>query len=219
MNKQTKITSKMRQILIDWIFQFQVRYSLKEETSFLTVNLIDRFLSQTLVDKQQFKLLVASALFVSTKYTELFPLRDLKQRTGFTKEQILDMESLLLNTLNFNITSITVIPFLEIYLNKVKEDEEITKLSYFFAEISMLEIRLLQYLPSQIAFSSILIAMNLLEEKEETEKLLKNEKYCIDDLSNCIALIKLTYMDSKENNFETIHKKYSLDSVNFEFNS
>jgi hypothetical protein len=88
MSKQTKINTKMRQILIDWIFQFQIRYQLNEETTFLTVNIIDRMLSNSFVDKQQFKLIVASSLFIATKYTELCPLRDLKNKTGFSKEQI-----------------------------------------------------------------------------------------------------------------------------------
>ena len=45
-NTQKTINQKMRAILIDWIVDVHKKYKLKPETLYLTVNIIDRFLSK-----------------------------------------------------------------------------------------------------------------------------------------------------------------------------
>lgn len=44
MSKQSEINVKMRSILIDWLIQVQSRFNLLQETLYLTVYIIDRFL-------------------------------------------------------------------------------------------------------------------------------------------------------------------------------
>lgn len=44
MPKQTEINERMRSILIDWLIQVHGRFGLLQETLYLTVCLIDRFL-------------------------------------------------------------------------------------------------------------------------------------------------------------------------------
>ena len=48
MPKQTEIRKKMRTILIDWLIQVQCRFTLLQETLYLTVYIIDRFLDVSL---------------------------------------------------------------------------------------------------------------------------------------------------------------------------
>lgn len=47
MSMQVDINEKMRGILVDWIIEVHLRFKLKAETLFLTVNLIDRYLEKT----------------------------------------------------------------------------------------------------------------------------------------------------------------------------
>lgn len=49
MPKQTEIRKKMRSILIDWLIQVQCRFTLLQETLYLTVYIIDRFLDVSLL--------------------------------------------------------------------------------------------------------------------------------------------------------------------------
>ncbi len=44
MNKQSDINERMRAILIDWLIQVHTRFGLLQETLYLTVCIIDRFL-------------------------------------------------------------------------------------------------------------------------------------------------------------------------------
>jgi G2/mitotic-specific cyclin-B, other len=45
MSLQEDINEKMRAILIDWIIEVHLKFKLLPETLFITVNLIDRYLS------------------------------------------------------------------------------------------------------------------------------------------------------------------------------
>ncbi|EOX90684.1 Transducin family protein / WD-40 repeat family protein isoform 3 [Theobroma cacao] len=51
MAQQSDINEKMRAILIDWLIEVHDKFDLMGETLFLTVNLIDRFLSQQTVER------------------------------------------------------------------------------------------------------------------------------------------------------------------------
>jgi len=42
---QNEINEKMRAILIDWLVDVHLKFKLLEETLYITVNLIDRYLS------------------------------------------------------------------------------------------------------------------------------------------------------------------------------
>ncbi len=46
MKKQKDINEKMRAILIDWLIDVHLKFRLVNETMFLTVNLIDRYLEK-----------------------------------------------------------------------------------------------------------------------------------------------------------------------------
>ncbi len=45
MKKQTDINESMRAILVDWLIDVHLKFKLLSETLFITVNLIDRYLS------------------------------------------------------------------------------------------------------------------------------------------------------------------------------
>jgi hypothetical protein len=43
--RETGINEKMRSILIDWLVEVHMRFKLLQETLFMTVDILDRFLS------------------------------------------------------------------------------------------------------------------------------------------------------------------------------
>ena len=48
MANQASITAKMRAILVDWLIQVHSRFTLLQETLYLTVSVIDRYLAVSL---------------------------------------------------------------------------------------------------------------------------------------------------------------------------
>jgi hypothetical protein len=58
---------KARKILIDWIVEVQLQFSLLQETLFLSVNIMDRFLQSRLVPRRQLQLVGVTAMLIAVK--------------------------------------------------------------------------------------------------------------------------------------------------------
>lgn len=65
MKKQTDITTGMRCILIDWLVEVAEEYKLHNETLYLAVSFIDRFLSHMSVLRGKLQLVGTAAMFVA----------------------------------------------------------------------------------------------------------------------------------------------------------
>ena len=80
----------------------------KPETLYLTVNLIDRFLEAKQVTRKHLQLVGVTAMLVASKYEEIWApeVRDFVYISdrAYTRDQILNMEKIMLNCLRFNLT-------------------------------------------------------------------------------------------------------------------
>jgi G2/mitotic-specific cyclin-B, other len=52
-NMQEEINEKIRSVLVDWIISVHLKFKLWPETLYLTINLIDRYLSIYQVSKSE----------------------------------------------------------------------------------------------------------------------------------------------------------------------
>lgn len=52
MKRQIEVTENVRAILVDWILNIHMKFKLLSETLFITVNLIDRFLSVKSISRE-----------------------------------------------------------------------------------------------------------------------------------------------------------------------
>lgn len=79
MEDQPYINERMRSILVDWLVEVHLKFKLVPETLYLTINLIDRYLSKTEVSRPKLQLVGVTALLIASKYEEIYPpeLRDL----------------------------------------------------------------------------------------------------------------------------------------------
>ncbi|CAH9076843.1 unnamed protein product [Cuscuta europaea] len=68
---QRDITEGMRGILIDWLVEVSEEYKLVPDTLYLTVNLIDRFLSENYIEKRKLQLLGVTCMLIASKYEEI----------------------------------------------------------------------------------------------------------------------------------------------------
>ena len=79
----------------------QRNFSLRDETVFLTVNLMDRYLSMTLIDGvREMTQVATAAVLIATKYEEIYPpsgqdllsAMNLSKSEAFTHEDLLKVE-------------------------------------------------------------------------------------------------------------------------------
>jgi hypothetical protein len=109
----------MRRLLILWLIEVHAQYNLKEETLFLTVNLLDRMASKVHIPRQQYQLVGLAALWIAAKYEEnhgrvptLKNLSYISCKT-FQNRDILAMERMILNHLHFDLGSPSCESFLK----------------------------------------------------------------------------------------------------------
>lgn len=165
MQNQTEICEKMRLILIDWLRDVTVKFKLRLDTFFLTVNLIDRYLGIRIIKRDKFQLLGLSALFIACKYEEIYypEIRDFVYicDKAFSKNQILDMELEILVALNFEVIPIFPPRFLEIMAFKLNLSKKENYFCQLMLELFILDYKYAKYLSSIIACSCIYILFKL----------------------------------------------------------
>ena len=93
------------------------KFRLIPETLYVTVFLIDRYLSLKQIKKSELHILGVASLLISTKYEEIYPpeLKDLLSvsENKFTRGEVLAKERDILVTLQFDITTPSAYRFLE----------------------------------------------------------------------------------------------------------
>uniref|UniRef100_A0A804J722 Cyclin-like domain-containing protein n=1 Tax=Musa acuminata subsp. malaccensis TaxID=214687 RepID=A0A804J722_MUSAM len=129
MSHQFDINEKMRAILIDWLIEVHYKFELMEETLFLTVNIIDRFLARQTVVRKKLQLVGVTAMLLACKYEEVsVPVVEdlvLISDRAYTRDEILEMERLILNTLQFNMSVPTPYVFMRRFLKAADSDRKV----------------------------------------------------------------------------------------------
>jgi len=169
MESQADINGKMRAILIDWLVEVHMKYHLRPETLFLTVNIIDRYLSLKPVARKKLQLLGVVAMLIAAKFEEIDPPRvhEFSYITDntYSKREILNMEATVLVTLNFQIAVPTPAHFLDRLQRANGCDAMHRSLAQYALELSLLDLRSLRYPPSLLVGASLLLSNAILGRK------------------------------------------------------
>lgn len=164
---QRDITQGMRGILIDWLVEVSEEYRLVPDTLYLTVNLIDRFLSGNYIEKQKLQLLGVTCMLIASKYEEICAPRVEEfcfiTDNTYAKEEVVKMENKVLNFLDFRLSVPTTKKFLRRFIQAAQvsykvPSVELEFLANYLAELTLLEYSFLKFLPSLIAASAVFLA-------------------------------------------------------------
>ncbi|KAM8816596.1 G2/mitotic-specific cyclin-B1 [Rhynchonycteris naso] len=167
-----EVTGNMRAILIDWLVQVQMKFRLLQETMYMTVSIIDRFMQNYPVPKKMLQLVGVTAMFIASKYEEMYPpeIGDFAFVTDntYTKLQIRQMEMKILRALNFGVGRPLPLHFLR-RASKIGEvDVEQHTLAKYLMELSMLDYEMVHFPPSEIAAGAFCLALKILDNGEWT---------------------------------------------------
>jgi G2/mitotic-specific cyclin-B, other len=161
----TEVKDTSRAFLVEWIIDVHRKFRLLPETLYVTVFLIDRFLSFKQIKKSQLHILGVTSLLIATKYEEIYPpeLKDLLRvsENKFTRVEVLAMEKDMLHVLQFNITSPSAYRFLERFRRlstTTANDDQVFFFAQYLQEIALLDASLLKYRPSEIAAASLILS-------------------------------------------------------------
>uniref|UniRef100_A0A3Q3FYZ3 G2/mitotic-specific cyclin-B2 n=1 Tax=Kryptolebias marmoratus TaxID=37003 RepID=A0A3Q3FYZ3_KRYMA len=150
-----EITASMRALLVDWLVQVHAKFQLLQETLYLTVAILDRFLQVQPVSRRKLQLAGITAMLLACKYEEIYApeVGDFAYITdnAYTKSQILVMEQLILRSLNFQLGRPLPLHFLR-QASKVANKHTLAK---YLMELTLLDYDMVHYRPSEIAAASL----------------------------------------------------------------
>ena len=170
MEHQDDLEWKMRGILVDWLIEVHTRFHLLPETLFLAVNIVDRFLSTKVVQLDRLQLVGVTAMFIASKYEEVLSPHVANFRhvadDGFTEEEILSAERYVLSALDYDLSYPNPMNFLRRISKADNYDIQTRTLGKYLLEISLLDHRFMDFLPSHVAAASMFLARSILERGE-----------------------------------------------------
>lgn len=162
MNGQSEITWDHRGILIDWLLQVHARFNLLAESLFLTVNLLDRFLSLRTIHIPKLQLVGLACFFIATKYEETYApsVREIVILADdqYTVEEILKAERYILKTLEWDMRAPGPMGWLR--RGSKADDCEIhaRTIGKYLIEIGCVERKLVGVKPSLVSAAALWIA-------------------------------------------------------------
>ncbi|XP_056136386.1 cyclin-A2 [Lampris incognitus] len=213
MKKQPDITNSMRAILVDWLVEVGEEYKLQNETLFLAVNYIDRFLSSMSVLRGKLQLVGTAAMLLASKFEEIYPpeVSEFVYITDdtYTKKQVLRMEHLVLKVLSFDLAAPTINQFLTQYFLQHSVGKQVESLAMFLGELSLVDSDpFLKYLPSQTAAAAFILANITLTSGSWPKSLLVTTGYSLEDLSPCIEALHQMHLSVAQHAQQAVREKY-----------
>lgn len=88
----------MRGILLDWLIDLHFKFKMFPQTLYMTVMIIDRYISKKGATKENLQLIGTTALYISAKYEQTYQVPQIEELVhyaakAFTKEQLIKMEA------------------------------------------------------------------------------------------------------------------------------
>lgn len=155
----------MRAILIDWLVEVHEKFQCYPETLFLTINLMDRFLSKNKVTLSKLQLLAVTSLFIAAKFEEvnLPKLSDYAYITdgAASKNDIKNAEMFMLTSLEFNIGWPNPMNFLRRISKADRYDFHTRSIAKFLLEFIMCCHRFVDLKPSVTSAMAMFIAKRI----------------------------------------------------------
>ncbi|KAI7724538.1 hypothetical protein M8C21_032560 [Ambrosia artemisiifolia] len=220
LTQQSDINEKMRAILIDWLIEVHHKFDLQHETLFLTVNLIDRFLAKQSVVRKKLQLVGLVAMLLACKYEEVSVpvVGDLIfiSDKAYSRSDILEMEKLMLNTLEFNISVPTPYVFLKRYLKAAQSDSKLDQMSFFLMELCLVEYETVKFAPSFLAAASVYTAQcSLYGFKQWSKTCQWHTNYSEDQLLECSRMIVGYHQRAATGRLTGVYRKYNTSKFGY----
>ncbi|KAF8634827.1 hypothetical protein AX17_004078 [Amanita inopinata Kibby_2008] len=211
MESQKELAWRMRGVLADWLIQVHYRFHLQAETLFLSVNIMDRFLSARVVSLAKLQLVGVTCMFIAAKVEEILSPSVthflMCAESTYTEAEILQAERYILKTLDWNLSYPNPMHYLRRVSKADNYNVEVRTLAKYFMEIQCVEWRLVAAPPSLMAAASIWLARIVLGHEHWTPNLAHYSSYPESALVPTANII-LNYC-LRPIRHESLYKKYA----------
>ncbi|KAG6650603.1 cyclin-SDS isoform X2 [Carya illinoinensis] len=184
--------------MVHWIVEQSTEKRLQQETMFLGVSLLDRFLCKGFFrDERNLQIVGIACLTLATRIEENQPHNSVREdnfcigSNVYSRCEVVAMEWLVQELLNFQCFLPTIYNFLWFYLKVSKADAEVESRAKFLAVLVVFAGEQLCYWPSTVA--AVLVILASLESSQEAfhQRVIKTHIRTEDqDLNECIESLE-----------------------------
>ena len=205
--------ARSRALLVNWMMEICHKFRLVSETLYLSVNLMDRYLSVCACPRDELQLLAVTALFVAAKFEEVSPpvLDDFAYISAdrYTTQQIIDFERDLLRAVEWRLTAPCPLLFLRRYSKAAGCDAALHTVGKYLLERALLSSTMLRYPPSLQAAAAVYLAHVLLNrcEPQWTAPLQYHSAYAESEVVPC-ALELCALLGDNDPKLRFVYQKY-----------
>ena len=221
MKTQNEINSQMRSILVDWLIDIHFKFGFTDETLFMTVLILDRYLTINQISRNKLQLLGITALMIACKHEEIDvpKIDDFIYITdnAYVKDEVLKMENDVLSCLNFSLLYPSPIKFYEYLSLHFNFDKKRHMMGKYLMETFLLDTTVNKYKPSTISCACTYIVMKFFKMENYPEAY--DKKFFLSDenkeitteynIKECAKDICLFVDNINKTNYLSCQKKYS----------
>ena len=225
-----ELTPEIRIISINWLIMINHKvFKFKENTLFICIQIIDRFLSKKILNIEKTELLILCSLILASKHEEMdyVNMTESLQLSSnkFTKDQIINMEYEILNELNFEIIIPTMNDYYNIYaivfnlsdidknrglylLNMVLCDYYMLEFPNFILALAVIKIiikksvkYMIEIIKDLLIKNNVNLYINIIKDEKEIDKICDK--------------IKILYKKFIVSKYKSIQDKFSGEKYNY----
>lgn len=205
-DRQREINKKMRLVLYDWLINVSTDFKLKNRTLFLAIDLIELFLMNKQVSKAEYQLVGIAALFMASKYEEIYPppLKAFSTTCDnfYTHKQIIDCETQILLTINFDMSRVLVFDFFEMFAASIGLEKRAHCYGLYILHLITMEMSFVSVSKAILAVSLCYVLTRLFNINWKlrfvTHKDRKFIKFSLLNKQLCQLKLKLLYGDEQD---------------------
>jgi len=220
----TRTTAKMRTVLLDWLVDVQQQFKLLQETLYLTISIIDRFLHKegAKISRDKLQLVGVTAMLIASKIEEIYApeVNDFVYITddAYTANDIKQMELRILKAIKCDLGDPLPINFLRRFSKAGDVDVNQHALAKYVLESIMLDYSMVGVSGSLAAASSLWLTFYLLEEEfdedvEWTASLQYYTGYKLQDVVDMSERAMKSLQKMHSGQFTAIKNKFSTKSM------
>jgi hypothetical protein len=216
-----EITPRTRSMNVEWLIDVNIAMKYKQETLYLATYIMDKFFSmETNIAQSKLQLVTITSLFIASKFEEIEKIskEDCSIYSGhaYTGPDVLKMEMIILEKLEFNIKIDSIHSFLDLFLELDGFDNKKKLLAELICELCLLDEEYLCYRLSFLSISGIVVVNRLLESEYGMSKELSSfSEFCEKDTMTSVIWIHfiLAKFDSFLKGDDTPFKAESVKKI------
>ena len=222
LKNQNEINSNIRSILIDWIIDVHLKFKLKEETLYMIIFIIDKYLSIEIISKNKFQLLGISSILIACKHEEIDvpKINELIYITdnSYSKKDVIYMENEILKKLNFSLLYPSPLIFFELISLYLNFDKTKILMGKYLMESFLIDEKFVKYKSSIISCACAYVVMKFFK-MENYQESYNKKWFLIDDENNmnenyikeCARDICIFVDNINKTIFQSTYRKFSKE--------